>query len=118
MAVTSKEPVANRLYRPEPDSLLTLITRSATDPADRAWWAGALLCLALFVRVFWDNLGHFYYAWTTDENYSHGFLVPLISLYFANQAATRGKLPIRGGSWAGSLMLLFALLARLLSIPL
>ncbi len=118
MAVTSKELVANRLDRPETDSLLKLILRSAQDPADRAWWAGAVICLALLVRVFWDNLWHFYYAWTTDENYSHGFLVPLISLYFANQAAARGGVSIRGGSWAGSLMLLLALSARLLSIPL
>ena len=48
-----------------------------------------LVCLGMFVRIFWDNLGHFYYAWTTDENYSHGFLVPLISLYFANQVASQ-----------------------------
>ena len=47
-----------------------------------------------------------------------GFLVPLISLYFANQAASRGSVPIRGGSWTGTLLLLVALSGRLLSIPL
>jgi exosortase len=118
MAVTLRGPDRVRLNPPEPCSLAKLISQSAQDPADRAWWAGALVCLALFVRVFWDNLGHFYYSWTTDENYSHGFLVPLISLYFANQAASRGSVPIRGGTSAGSLMLLVALSARLLSIPL
>jgi exosortase len=118
MAVTSREQVRDRLIEPEPCSLVTLISRSASDPADRAWWLGVLLCVALFMLVFRDNLWHFYYSWTTDENYSHGFLVPLISLYFAHQAATRGRVPIRGGSSAGSLMLLVALSARLLSIPL
>ena len=64
----------------------------------------------MFARIFWDNLGHFYYAWTTDENYSHGFLVPLISLYFANRVACEradpdprrhlvGKLAARRARW-------------------
>ncbi len=68
--------------------------------------------------MFWDNLGHFYYVWTTDENYSHGFLVPLICLYFANQVASREPLPIRGGQWLGSLLLAVAVVARLVTIPL
>ncbi len=79
---------------------------------------GTVVCLGLFARVFWANLGHFYYAWTTDENYSHGFLVPLISLYFANQVARSGPVPIRGGIWTGSVLLLVALLCRLVTIPL
>ena len=46
---------------------------------------------------------HFVFVWTTDENYSHGFLVPLISLYFANQAAQRGPgAGPRRGSGSGS----------------
>jgi exosortase len=118
MAMKLKEPDAISADQPEPCSLITLISRSARNRADRAWWAGTVLCLALFVRVYWDNLWHFYYSWTTDENYSHGFLVPLISLYFANQAAAKGSVPIRGGSGIGCLMLVFALGARLLSIPL
>ena len=53
--------------------------------------------------LFWDNLGHFYYAWTTDENYSHGFLVPLISLYFANQVArARARARSAAAPWLGS----------------
>ncbi len=70
------------------------------------------------MRLFWNNLGHFYYAWTTDENYSHGFLVPLISLYFASQVARGGPVPVRGGQWVGSLLLIVALLGRLVTIPL
>ena len=40
--------------------------------------------------LFWQNIRHFVLVWSTDENYSHGFLVPLISLYFANEAARQG----------------------------
>ena len=51
--------------------------------------------------LFWQNIRHFVLVWSTDENYSHGFLVPLISLYFANEAARRGRSPIRSGAWLG-----------------
>ena len=75
-------------------SLLQWICRDITDPEKRLYWAGVVVCIGLFTRLFWNNLEHFYYAWTADENYSHGFLVPLISLYFADQVA-------RGGPGAG-----------------
>ena len=77
MAVTSRSP----LPKPRPSyghqGLITLISQSATDPGRRVDLICGLVCLGMFVCIFWDNLGHFYYAWTTDENYSHGFLVPL-----------------------------------------
>jgi len=42
-------------------------------------------------------------VWANDENYSHGFLVPLISLYFANEAAKKGPVPsARAPGWARS----------------
>jgi exosortase len=101
-------------------SLLQWICRDITDPEKRLYWAGVVVCIGLFTRLFWNNLGHFYYAWTTDENYSHGFLVPMISLYFAAQVARGGPgvESKRGGRWLGSLLLVFALLMRLLTIPL
>jgi exosortase len=118
MAVTSQAPVLNQCEQPESWPLAKLLYQSMIDPAQRVSWAGALVCLGLFLRLFWDNLHHLYYSWTTEENYSHGFLVPLISLYFANQIACRGPLPIRGGKCAGSLLLLVALAGRLITIPL
>jgi exosortase len=92
--------------------------RSATNPEHRACWASAVISLAFFIRLFWESLGHFYYVWTTDENYSHGFLVPLISLYFASQVAGRGPLVFRGGQWLGGLLLALAVAGRLITIPL
>ena len=91
---------------------------AAADPERRIGLISGIVCLGMFLCIFRDNLGHFYYAWTTDENYSHGFLVPLISLYFANRVAASGPVPIRGGSWAGSLMLVMSLTLRLVTIPL
>jgi exosortase len=118
MAVTTEAPAPTETSDREPWGLAKLLCLHATDRGQRSFWLGALLCAGLFVRLFRDNLGHFYYAWTTDENYSHGFLVPLISLYFANQVARGGPVPIRGGQWAGSLLLLVALSGRLVTIPL
>jgi exosortase len=99
-------------------NLGTLFAEAATNPEHRIRSAAALVCLVLFARLFWANLGHFYYVWTTDENYSHGFLVPLISLYFANQVARNGPLAITGGIWGGSMLLAVALACRLVTIPL
>ena len=44
-----------------------------------------------------ENIRHFLLVWSTDENYSHGFLVPFISLYFANEAARKGPVAVRAG---------------------
>jgi hypothetical protein len=74
---------------------------------------GTAGCLVLLGLVYLVNLKHFLYAWTTDENYSHGFLVPFISLYFADQAARRGPVAIRGGALIGSFLIVGSLLGRL-----
>ncbi len=80
--------------------------------------AGAAGCFGLLGLTFWASLRHFVYAWTTDENYSHGFLVPLISLYFANQAARRGPVAVRSGAALGVALLAVALAGRLVTVPL
>jgi exosortase len=102
----------------QPWNLLTLFRRSLAEPGAGARWFGSLGCAALFLLLFRDALWHFYYAWTTDENYSHGFLVPLIAAYFADQAARRGPVPVKGGTAVGAAMLGSSVLIRLVTIPL
>jgi EpsI family protein len=118
MAVISMQSLPTSDHQVEHYSLATLVSKAATDPAHRAGFICGLVCLGMFARIFWDNLGHFYYAWTTDENYSHGFLVPLISLYFANRVASRGPVPIQGGAWLGSSLIVVSLALRLITVPL
>jgi exosortase len=101
-----------------PPSLFRLLARDLADPRYRPFWCGALVCIWLFRELFRNNLDHFYYAWTTDENYSHGFLVPLISLYFAGLVARSEPVPIKRGQWLGGALLVVALLVRLVTIPL
>ena len=118
MAAKSKRLSVKSDQREQHDSLLSMVNAAAVDPVRRAGLLCGLVCLGMFVRIFWVNLGHFYYAWTTDENYSHGFLVPMISLYFANRVASNGPLPIRGGTWLGGSLLVSSLVLRLITIPL
>ena len=118
MALKTEEPVLATVNAQETWSLGKLLTRDFTDTRHRPFWGGALVCVSLFGVLFWKNLWHFYYAWTTDENYSHGFLVPLISVYFASQVAREGPVPIRAGGWLGSLLLTMALAVRLVTVPL
>ena len=44
--------------------------------------------------------------------------MPLIALYFADQAARRGPVPVRGGCWLGGAMLAVSVMVRLVMIPL
>ncbi|MFO0889632.1 MAG: exosortase/archaeosortase family protein [Isosphaeraceae bacterium] len=99
-------------------TLKDLLLRAYDDPEGRVSLMGSLACLVLFCVLFRDNIWHFFYAWTTDDNYSHGFLVPFLSLYFAGQVAARGPVPVRSGVVLGSCLLGLALLVRLLTIPL
>lgn len=106
-------------YRtPYPWSPLEAFKDELRQPAGRGRAAAIAACLALFTAVFFDDLVHFVSVWTTDENYSHGFLVPLISLYFASRAARGGPAPIEGGMIMGSFLLIAAILLRLITIPL
>jgi exosortase len=76
--------------------------------------AGAAASLAILGWIFADTLRHFVYTWTSDGNYSHGPLVPLLSLYFANEAATRSRLPARSGAVVGSILIVLAVIGRLI----
>jgi exosortase len=96
--------------------LIALLRGAWDDPATRPSAIGGLVSLGLLGLMFWRNLRHFVLIWSTDENYSHGFLVPLISLYFANEAARRGPVAVRSGVALGSAMLGLAMLAKVSTV--
>jgi exosortase len=96
--------------------LLDLLRSSLGSPESRPAFLGALLAVALIAIIFASNFRHFVFTWSTDENYGHGFLVPLLSLYFANQAAGRGPVAVRGGVMVGVLLLVFALIVKLATV--
>ena len=113
MTSTDGRPSPGRPPDPDPaPSLHQALARWAVDPANRPAALAATACLALLFR---DTLEHFYWVWTTDDNYSHGFLVPLLSLYFAARVFQRdgGLAPPEGGR---GLVLGGALLAGALAV--
>ena len=85
---------------------------------DRAHLIGGACCAAALGVLFWPNLVHFVQTWMKDENYSHGFLVPLISLYFAHEASRKGTPSIRSGVWLGLTLLALAIAGRLITVAL
>jgi exosortase len=118
MAILKESPATPPRTDADHSGLAKLVMAAARDRAQWPWCASTAVAVVLFVILFRDNAHHFYYAWSTDENYSHGFLVPLISLYFANQVARRGPVSVRAGVWLGAVLLVVALAGRLVSIPL
>jgi exosortase len=116
---TTPNPVPPPARQPpvrRPPALFALLADAASRPETRPAIVGAGVGLVLIALTFYTNLRHFFISWSTDENYSHGFLVPLISLYFANLAAERGPVPIRGGVRLGLTVILVAVLAKMATI--
>jgi len=59
---------------------------------DRTWsrlgphvWVKILLPTVLLGILFRTEIGEMVHLWLTDPSWSHGFLIPLFSLYFVNQ---------------------------------
>jgi exosortase len=102
--------------RTAPPSLLSLLAGAAARPGGREALAGAALGVGFLALIFRTNLSHLVLSWSTDANYSHGFLVPLISLYFANLAAARGPVPVRGGAVLGTALLAAGVLVKLATV--
>ncbi|SHJ56342.1 exosortase [Malonomonas rubra DSM 5091] len=64
----------------------------------------------LLAVVYADVFQGLYYDWSNDENYSHGFLVPVISAYFAWQVRDQLLNDLIKPMNSGLLLVAFALL--------
>ncbi len=106
---------AVRTRRPPPP-LVSLVCERLADPEGRLSILGAAGSAALLAAMFASNILHFITVWATDENYSHGFLVPLIALYFANEAARRGPIADVPATRSGVVMIVAAILGKLATV--
>lgn len=71
-------------------------------------WGGMLLTLALAVITYWSGIVEAYQRWNTQEEYSHGFLIPLVSLYILWEKKELILSSISKPLWSGLLLLLAA----------
>jgi len=70
------------------------------------WWVVAALCAALLGVVYSNALVSMFNVWVDDENYGHGFFVPVISLFLIwLKRDTIRALEPRGSWWGLSLIL-------------
>jgi exosortase len=69
--------------------------------------AGVLL--VGFGFLYWDVIAKLLHDWQHDDNYSHGFLIVPISLYFAWERRDRLAAATRMPSWLGLVLLLGSL---------
>jgi exosortase len=118
MSIATELPSQKRAGHHEDWSLAMLVFVGGHAQERRVTWTAVALSIGVLALVFKDSLAHFWYVWSTDENYSHGFLVPLLSLYFVSRVARRGPVPVKGGIATGSLMITASLVVRLVTIPL
>src|SRR5262245_54068040 len=116
MAKTPPETEHQPSHLDQARTLLSILAGAIRRPESRVTLLGAALGIGFLTLIFWSNLRHFVFSWSTDENYSHGFLVPLISLYFANQAAARGPVQVCGGVIPGLVLLCAALMVKLATV--
>ena len=64
-------------------------------------WAGILAAVALMAVLYNESVSYLVYIWSIDENYGHGFFVPIISGYLIwEKRHELAVAPLRG-SWAG-----------------
>lgn len=77
-------------------------------PPTPVWQIVVLAGLCLW--LYWSTLGRLISQWLHDQNFSHGFFVPLFSAFVLWQERDRlTRLPIRP-SWSGLPLLILALL--------
>lgn len=71
-------------------------------------WGGLALALGLSILVFYEGLA-FMVKWWEREEYSHGYLIPFITLFLIWQQKDRlERIPFEG-SWAGVAVVAFGL---------
>ena len=69
-------------------------------------WQGLLLC-AILIKLYAPVLRLLVYQWYSDADYSHGFLVPLLSAYLIWQRRDKlRQIPRRPSNWGMVVVLL------------
>ena len=81
---------------------------------DNKYLLAMLVSISLLVSVFWGGLSELIVRWDKQEEYSHGYMLPLISLYFIWQKKDLLKQIEFKPSWLGMVVVFLALLIFLI----
>jgi exosortase len=93
-------------------------SRGGTFPSleNRDWWWQAPALVLLVGGLYSSILFHLVKQWASDSNFSHGFFVPLFSLYVLWEDRSKlARIPKAPSSW-GLLVLTFALAVMVLGV--
>jgi exosortase len=83
------------------------------EPSD---WLKILALGVLICWFYWHDINSMVSAWIHDGNWSHGFIIPLFSLYFLHQRREQLYLAERKSSWVGFWLIIFSFFIYLASI--
>ena len=101
-------PLRARTLRVAVDGLRRGFTTPVTRTDEQRVAAG--LVLAGLLLLYWQVIAGLVDAWSTDDNYSHGFFIVPLAAYFAwERRRTFGASPARG-SWLGLLVVAASML--------
>src|SRR5262245_46476610 len=98
----SPEVVASPAVSRAVDSAQSFPETTARVSWERIRFGGWILA-ALVVLLYWPILQKLVTDWWDDPNYSHGFLVPVLSGYLVWQRRTQLAALTPRGSWAAGL---------------
>ncbi len=73
----------------------------SVSSAPRWVWLGALVPVLLLGAIYAQSIAYLVLQWYRDENYGHGFFIPVISLCLLWAARDRLRTVERVGSWWG-----------------
>jgi len=80
------------MVSPEDSLMGTRIHKTSEPPCSHQWrglgihvYIKIFIVSALFCFLFRNEIKGIVHRWLTDSSWSHGFLIPLFSLYFVNQ---------------------------------
>ncbi len=94
----------------------SLGTAARARLAQRVWWLQAAILAVLISFLYGDVLLLLVRDWVHDDNYSHGFLVPLFSAYVLWQRRRRlYAIPV-APAWQGLLIILGALATLIVGV--